>query len=122
MASLQSARRRARAEPRFIEVVRFRGQSRPSRYQGLGHLVRRRLAARDVAVHGVNQLGDARVALGDLRVALGEGDLRRLRRLLLRRNKTSRELQREALDARPEGVSYKSQLSASGLPTAVHRT
>ena len=104
MASLQSARRRARAEPRFIEVVRFRGQSRPNRYQGLGHLVRRRLAARDVAVHRVDELGDARVALGDLGVALGEGNFGGFGRLLLRRDEAPRELQREALDARAEGV------------------
>ena len=49
MASLQSERRIARAEPRLVEVVRFRGQSRPSRYQGLGHLVRRRLAVTAIA-------------------------------------------------------------------------
>ena len=43
MASLQSERRIARAEPRLVEVVGLGRQSRASPYQGLGHLVRRRL-------------------------------------------------------------------------------
>jgi hypothetical protein len=45
VTGLQGRSRIARTEPCFIEVVRFRGQSRPSRYQGLGHFVRRRLRA-----------------------------------------------------------------------------
>ena len=70
-ARLQGDRRIARAEPRFVEVVRLGGQRRARLDERLGHLVRRRLAARDVAVHRVDQLGDARVALRDLGVALG---------------------------------------------------
>ena len=56
-------RRIARAEPCFVEVVRLGRQRRFCLDERLGNFVGRRLAARDVAVHGVDELGDARVAL-----------------------------------------------------------
>ena len=71
MTGLQGDRRIARTEPCFVEVVRLGGQRRARLDQGLSHLAGRRLAARDVAVHGVDELGDARVALRDLELALG---------------------------------------------------
>ena len=84
VARFKGERRIARAEPCFIEVVRLGGQSRARLDERLGNLAGRRLAARDVAVHRVDQLGDARVALGDLRVAFREGNFGRLGRLLER--------------------------------------
>ena len=122
MAGLQSDRRIARAEPRFVEVVRFGGQRRPSRSRAwaISSVVdsRREMSPfMELISSAMRASRSAICASRSARAIFVDSAVSSFAA-----TRPSRQLQREALDARPEGVELglerKLRGEAMGAPAA----